>query len=206
MSLFITFEGPEGSGKSTQLRLLAEHLRQLGRDVLETREPGGTPIGDQIRKVLTRTENAGMHPRTEFLLFCASRAQLVHQRIRPHLARGGVVLCDRYYHSSLAYQGYGHGLDLDALMAITRFATGGLEPDLILLLDLPVELGLQRRRKEGNLNRLDAFALDFHRAVRQGYLALARAEPARWAIIDARPPIEAVQRAIRQRIEPLLSP
>ncbi len=205
MSFFITFEGPEGSGKSTQLRLLASHLRQMGHDVLQAREPGGTAIGDQIRCVLTTTDNRDMHPRTEFLLFSASRAQLVHELIRPHLERGGVVLCDRYYHSSLAYQGYGHGLDLAALRAITRFATGGLEPDLILLLDLPAELGLQRRRKEGNLNRLDAFDLHFHRAVRRGYLELAAAEPGRWAIIDARAPIETVQQAIRQRVAALLS-
>jgi dTMP kinase len=197
VSLFITLEGPDGGGKSTQARLLAEHLRSLGHDVLQTREPGGTPIGDQIRRVLMHLENTPMHPRTEILLFSASRAQLVHEVIRPHLQAGGLVVSDRFYDSTLAYQGYGHRLDLEALRAITAFATGGLTPDLTLLLDLPAEVGLMRRQQHGGWNRLDAYNLDFHNRVRQGYQELAAAAPARWRQVDARGTVESVQAALR---------
>ena len=134
MSLFITLEGPDGGGKSTQALRLVEYLRGLGLDVLMTREPGGTAIGDQIRRVLTDLGNTPMHPRTELLLFSASRAQLCHEVIRPHLQAGGTVVSDRFYDSTFAYQGYGHSLDLEALRHITTFATGGLVPDLTLLL------------------------------------------------------------------------
>ncbi len=198
--MFITFEGPEGSGKTTHIRSLAEHLRQLGYNVLHTREPGGTEIGDQIRSVLFDMKNKAMHPRTEILLFQASRAQLVEQVIRPHLSQGGVVLCDRYADSTLAYQGYGHKVDLEALAEIVRFATGGLKPDLTLLLDLDVEVGLARRAQQGGWNRLDAYDLEFHRRVRQGFLALARQEPARWVTIDAAPPPEIVQAAVKAAV------
>ncbi|MCS7041134.1 MAG: dTMP kinase, partial [Caldilineales bacterium] len=144
--MFITFEGPDGSGKSTQIKLLAERLQAEGHNVLLTREPGGTEIGEQIRAVLHDLKNRAMHPRTELLLYSAARAQLVEQVIRPHLAAGGLILSDRYYDSTLAYQGYGHGLDLTALRQITTFATGGLTPDLTLFLDLDAELGLRRRQ------------------------------------------------------------
>jgi dTMP kinase len=204
MSFFVTLEGPEGSGKSTQVRRLAKHLREKGHDVLLSREPGGTSIGDQIREVLTNLDNTAMDPRTEFLLFSSSRAQLVYEVIKPHLARGGIVVCDRFYHSSLAYQGYGHGLDLEPLRVITRFATAGLEPDLVLLLDLPVEDGLRRRRKEGRWNRLDAFDLDFHRCVRKGYLKMAAADHARWATIDAMASPDEVHTEIRRKVEAFL--
>lgn len=197
MSLFITLEGPDGGGKSTQARLLAEHLRGLGHEVLQTREPGGTPIGDQIRRVLMDLENTPMHPRTEILLFSASRAQLVHEVIRPHLQAGGMVVSDRFYDSTLAYQGYGHRLDLEALRAITAFATGGLTPDLTLLLDLPAEEGLMRRQQHGGWNRLDAYNLEFHHRVRQGYQELAAAAPERWRQVDARGTVESVQGALR---------
>ncbi|MBF8255357.1 MAG: tmk [Anaerolineales bacterium] len=132
MTLFVTLEGPDGGGKSTQARQLAEHLRGLGHDVLMTREPGGTAIGDQIRRVITDLGNTPMHPRTEILLFSASRAQLCHEVIWPHLQAGGVVVSDRFFDSTFAYQGYGHRLDLEALRAITAFATGGLVPDMTL--------------------------------------------------------------------------
>jgi dTMP kinase len=196
--MFITLEGPEGSGKTSQIAPLAEFLRQQGLDVLTTREPGGTPIGDQIRTVLHSLDNTAMHPRTETLLFQSARAQLVEQVIRPHLQRGGIVISDRYADSTLAYQGYGHGLPLDPVRAIINFATGGLKPDLTLLLDLDVELGLQRRTQGGEWNRLDAYALDFHRRVRQGYHQLVQAEPQRWVIVDASPAPERVQEALRQ--------
>jgi dTMP kinase len=193
VSLFITFEGPEGGGKSSQAAQLVEQLRERGYDVLHSREPGGTSIGEQIRQILFAFDNTIMHPRTEFLLFSAARAQHVNEVILPQLEKGGVVVCDRFYDASLAYQGYGHDLDLDSLRSITSFATGGLIPDLTLLLDLPVEEGLKRREQDGDWNRLDAYDLDFHHRVREGYLAMAADEPDRWVIIDARRPFDSVQ-------------
>jgi len=199
--MFITLEGPEGAGKTTQLRPLADFLRGCGYVVVTTREPGGTAIGDQIRHVLHDTTNVAMSPTAEVLLYAASRAQLVAEVIQPALAAGRVVLCDRYADSTMAYQGYGRGLDRDALATLTAIATGGLRPDLTLLLDLDVERGLARRRDEGEeMNRLDLEAIEFHRRVRAGYLALAAAEPARWQIIDAsRPPI-AIQDDLRRLV------
>jgi dTMP kinase len=185
LSFFITIEGPDGSGKSTQARLLADHLKDKGYDVLFTREPGGTEIGDQIRRVIMSLDNKRMSPQAEFLLFSASRAQLVREVIQPKLAAGGVVVCDRFYDSSLAYQGYGHQLNLDQLRSVTEFVTGGLVPDLTLLLDLPSGVGLNRRREAGLWNRLDDYDLAFHERVRAGYLRLAEAESQRWVVIDA---------------------
>jgi dTMP kinase len=203
---FITLEGPEGSGKSTHASRLAEYLRSKGRDVLLTREPGGTAIGDQIRAILNDHANTAMHPRAEILLFCASRAQLVNRMIRPHLARGGTVVCDRFSDSTLAYQGYGHGLDLGILRTISNFATEQLTPDLTLLLDLPVEIGLARRRRsESDWNRLDALEVAFHRRVRQGYLELSRAEPGRWVPIDADREEEAVWESIKKSVSTRLA-
>ncbi len=197
--MFITLEGPEGSGKTSQVPLLAEFLRQRGREVITTREPGGTAIGDQIRAVLTTLGNTAMQPRTEILLFLAARAQLVEQVICPALADGKTVLCDRYGDSTLAYQGYGHGLDLDQLRQLLHFATGGLKPDLTVLLDIDVEAGLRRKLYSGGeWNRLDAYAVAFHQRVRQGYLTLAKSEPQRWKIIDASQPPEMVQLALRR--------
>ena len=203
--MFITLEGPDGGGKTTQASLLAEFLRQRGCDVVATREPGGTAIGDQVRAILSSLDNTAMHPRTEILLFQASRAQHVEQIIRPHLAKGGIVVCDRYADSTLAYQGYGHQVDLERLRLIVDFATGGLKPDLTLLLDIDVEEGLRRRTNSGEWNRLDAYALAFHRRVRQGYFELARQEPGRWVTVDAGRPEELVQEELRrvvlQRLE-----
>lgn len=210
MSLFITFEGPDGSGKTTQIELLAERLRDQGHEVLITREPGGTSIGDQIRAVVHDVKNVEMRRETEFLLYSASRAQLVRQVIRPHLGRGGTVLCDRFADSSMAYQGYGRELDLDMVRCITQFATGGLCPDLTVYLDLPVEVGLQRKEsahaaQAGEWNRLDQQTLDFHQQVRQGYLKMAEADPDRWLAVDAAQSIPETQAAIRARLERLLS-
>ncbi len=197
--MFITLEGPEGSGKTSQLALLVDFLRQEGYIVLATREPGGTQIGDQIRAVLSDMGNQEMRPRTELLLFQASRSQLVEQVIRPHLQEGGIVLCDRYADSTLAYQGYGHQtFPLEQVQAIISFATGGLKPDLTLLLDVDVKDGLQRRAQGGDWNRLDAYQLEFHQRVRQGYLQMAQAEPQRWVVIDASRSMEAVQTEIRE--------
>jgi dTMP kinase len=184
------------------MRLLAAFLREQGHDVLATREPGGTPIGDRVRAVLLDPAHSEMHPSTEFLLFSAARAQHVAQVIRPYLARGGIVLCDRFADSSLAYQGYGHCLDLDAVRAITRFATGGLTPDLTFCLDLPVELGL--RRKAGGSgdawNRMEQKEIAYHQRVRAGYQAMVAQEPDRWVVIDAARGIKSVQARIRDHI------
>jgi dTMP kinase len=198
--MFITLEGPEGSGKTTQLPKLADYLRKSGFDVLTTREPGGTSISEQIRTVLHNLENKEMNPRTEILLFQASRAQLVEQVIRPHLAKGGVVVSDRYADSTLAYQGYGHQIDIEPLRVLVTFATGGLKPDLTILLDVDVEIGLRRKELKGEWNRLDAYNLEFHRRVRQGYLQLVQTEPKRWEVIDAsQSPIQ-VQNEIRRLV------
>lgn len=199
--MFITFEGPDGSGKTTQVAPLSEFLTRLGFQVLITREPGGTVIGDQIRQVLADLKNTGMHPRSETLLFLAARAQLVEQVIKPHLAEGHVVLCDRYADSTMAYQGYGHQNDLDQINSLINFATGGLKPDLTLLLDVGAEAGLKRKVEGNEWNRLDAYSLEFHQRVRNGYAELARAEPERWYVIDADQPADRVQETIRQVVQ-----
>lgn len=197
--LFITFEGPEGGGKSTQLAALADFLEAQGVPVVRTREPGGTPIGEQVRRILLDHANQAMHPRTEVLLFQASRAEHVAKLIAPALEQGKVVLCDRYADSTLAYQGYGRQTDLEALAQVVAYATGGLMPDLTLLLDLPVEDGLRRRQPLlQEWNRLDAETLAFHQRVRRGYLRLAEQEPGRWVKIDARRPAEEVQAEVRR--------
>ena len=195
--MFITLEGPDGGGKTTQIHLLRDSLEAAGYDVLLTREPGGSAIGDQIRAVLHDVENTEMVATAEILLYSASRAQLVAQVIRPALAGDKIVLCDRYADSTMAYQGYGRGLDLDALTAITAFATGGLVPDLTVWLDLQPEHGLQRRQVGGGeLNRMDQQALEFYRRTRAGYFTLAEAEPGRWVRIDAAGSIEEVAEAV----------
>ncbi len=199
--MFITFEGPEGGGKSSQMAKLADYLQQNGVPVLVTREPGGTPIGDQIRACLHDVNNTEMTAVTEILLYSASRAQLVNEIIRPSLAAGQVVLCDRYADSTIAYQGYGRNLDRAYLSQITQFATNGLRPDLILFLDIDVERGLARRRENNEeMNRLDREAVSFHQRVRQGYHALAAAEPDRWVTVDADRGVTAVFQDIRHHV------
>ncbi len=199
--MFITLEGPEGSGKSMQIRDLADFIRAQGHEVLTTREPGGTFIGDQIRQVIMSMENTMMHPNTEILLFCAARAQIVTEVIRPNLEKGVVVISDRYGDSTLAYQGYGHGLHLPTLLEILRFATGGLMPDLTLLLDVDVEKGLKRRQTGGGeWNRLDAQLVEFHKRVRAGYLKMAAEDPARWQVIDAGNDPQQVQKDLREKV------
>ena len=203
--LFITFEGPDGSGKTTQIQLLYQYLRERGYPVYLTREPGGTSIGDQIRAVLHDVRNTEMRPEAEILLYSASRAQLVGQVIRPRLAAGEIVLCDRYAESTLAYQGYGRLLDLPTLRYITAFATGGLRPDLIIYLDLPVEEGLRRRLAAyqaggAEWNRMDQEEVAFHQRVRAGYLQMAAAEPDRWLVLDAAQPVDVIQERIREAV------
>ncbi len=205
MTKFITFEGPEGAGKSTQIQLLTDYLTERGFAVHTTREPGGTSIGDQIRAVLHDVHNTEMDAVAEILLYSASRAQLVAQVIKPKLAEGTMVLCDRYADSTFAYQGYGRGLDMAMLKQITAFATRSLVPDLTIYLDLPVEEGIRRKEianqaGEGELNRMDQQEIDFYRRVRNGYLTLAAAEPRRWLIVDARQSIADIQREIRTRL------
>ena len=195
--MFITFEGPDGSGKTTQLNMLLPILEKAGLDVVRTREPGGTDIGDQIRSVIMDMKNKSMHPRTEILLFNASRAQLVEELIRPSLAAGKIILCDRYADSTMAYQGYGHGLDRQALNNLLEFATGGLKPDLTLLFDISAEAGLRRRlTNHDEWNRMDDYALQFHERVRSGYREMAAKEPERWVVIDADRSPEAVHEEV----------
>jgi dTMP kinase len=198
--MFITFEGTEGCGKTSQIPPLAEYLRFMGYPVLATREPGGTEIGDQIRSVLFDRGESAMHQRTEILLFQAARAQHVEEFIRPNLASGKIILCDRFADSTRAYQGYGYQRDLEELEQIIQFATGGLEPDLTILLDLEVEVGLRRREQSGGWNRLDAMQLEFHQRAREGYHKLMRAEPRRWIVVDADRPMDVVQADLRQVI------
>ena len=197
--MFITLEGPEGSGKSAHIPVLADFLRQQGYEVISTREPGGTPIGDEIRNTLLKLGNTAMHPTTEILLFQASRAQHVNELILPALASDKIVLCDRFADSTMAYQGYGHQTDLAQLAQIIHFATGGLQPDLTLLLDVDIEIGLKRRSVDsGNWNRLDAKEKAFHQRVRKGYLEMAAAQPERWVRIDASKSLEEVFADIQQ--------
>jgi dTMP kinase len=206
LRFFVSFEGPEGSGKSTQIKLLERALQQHNIHVLSTREPGGTTIGEQIRTVLHDPRNQAMLPTAEILLYSAARAQHVGQVIRPAMERGDLVISDRFAESTLAYQGYGRGLDLDALRLITAFATEGLKPDLVIYLDLDVQIGLERKRRDraqglGEWNRMDQQSLDFYRRVREGYLAMAAQEPKRWLVIDATQTVETIHQQIWRRIE-----
>lgn len=181
---FIVFEGTEGSGKSTQAALLADALRRDGAAVVSTREPGGTAIGEQIRAILLDPGNCAILAETEALLYAAARAQHVREVVRPSLEAGSVVVSDRFLDSSLAYQGAGRGLSRERLLAIQELATGGLRPDLRVLLDLPVGLGLERRMATAEVNRLDAEDRLFHERVRRAFLEMAAADPGGWAVID----------------------
>jgi dTMP kinase len=184
--VFITFEGTEGSGKSLQSRRLAAHLRGVRVAVLETHEPGGTPLGDEVRHLLLSRDELAPTARVEALLMNASRAQLVEAVIRPALQRGQVVISDRFADSTLAYQGAGRGLDLQALAPVISFATAGLQPDMTILLDVPVEVGLARKNAQDEANRFEAETIAFHERVRSAFLALAASDPARWCCFDAR--------------------
>lgn len=204
--MFITFEGLDGCGKTTQIALLAAALRRQGLPVLTTREPGGTKIGDQIRACLHDVNNTAMTAAAEILLYSASRAQLVREVIRPALTEGEVVLCDRYADSTLAYQGYGRELDLDDLATITDFATGGLRPDLTIWLKMDVERSLRRRQAPGEeINRMDLQTAVFYRRVEAGYHSLVSAEPERWVILDGDRPPQLVHKevlaVVRERLE-----
>ena len=199
--MFITFEGPDGSGKTTQVKRIGRKLIEKGFDIVYTREPGGTEISDQVREILMNMKNKQMCPRTEILLFCAARAQLVEEVIRPALQSGKIVISDRYADSTLAYQGYGHGFEQETLKQLLNFTTGNLWPDLTFLLDISAEKGLRRRiSNQEEWNRMDDYQLAFHERVRNGYHQLAAADPQRWEIIDADQSEKAVENEIMQRL------
>ncbi len=195
--MFITLEGPEGSGKTSHIPHLVETLREGGHVIFPTREPGGTSIGEQIREILHSLKNTEMHARTETLLYQAARAQFVEQVIRPRLAMGEIVLSDRYADSTLAYQGYGHQQDLEQVRALVAYATGGLLPDLTILLDVDVVVGLNRKTRSSEWNRLDAYTVEFHQRVRAGYLEMAASDPGRWVRVDAGRGWQEVQAELR---------
>ena len=197
--VFITLEGGEGTGKSTQLRMLAEELDSAGFSVLVLREPGGTEVGEVVRKVLLDPVNDGLDARSELLLYEASRAQLVAKVIGPALASGRVVLCDRFYDSTTAYQGYGRELGLDDVRQLNEFATGGLTPDLTIVLDLDPAEGLTRATYAGT-DRLEAEEAEFHVRVRKGFLAIAAEEPERVVVIDASVDVETVALEVRRAV------
>ena len=207
---FITLEGPDGAGKGTQGRRLVEHLRRAAVDVLNTREPGGTSIGERIRRVLLDDSHREMAPETEMLLFAASRAQFVREVVRPALARGTTVLSERYVDASLAYQGFGRGLDVGLVRTVNGVATGGLLPDLTLLLDIDPAVGLERVQAAGRAgaaggDRLEQETLAFHQRVRAGFLQLARESPKRFVVIDAQGDVERVHREVVRAVDGLLA-
>jgi dTMP kinase len=200
--MFITLEGPEGSGKTSHIKPLTEWLTAQGYQVFATREPGGTNIGEQIRNVIHDLKNTEMHPRTETLLYQAARAQIVEQVIRPKLAEGTIVISDRYFDSTIAYQGYGHQQNLDEVRALVKYATGGLTPDLTILLDVDVEVGLKRKKQNGvEWNRMDAYEIEFYRRVRAGYFEMVKQEPKRWIVVDAGSEWREVQEDLKKIIE-----
>jgi len=211
MGLFITFEGVEGAGKTTQMDLVEARLKAAGLPVFRTREPGGTVIGEQIRSVLLARQSAGMDPLAELFLIEAARAQLVAERIRPEIEAGSVVLCDRFTDATLAYQGYGRGMDVALIEELNEAATAGLRPDLTLLLDCPTETGLERIRRrlsgtsrEGGPDRMEAESRGFHERVRQGYLRLAAADPVRIRVVDGVGRVEEVQERVFEHIQRLI--
>jgi len=201
--LFITFEGTDGAGKTTQIRLLAARLRALGYEVLETTEPGGTSIGNQIRRILLDPANRELHKTTELLLYFSSRAQNVHERILPALERGAVVVCDRFTDSTLVYQGAGRGLGERVVRMLHEIACGALQPDVTVYLDIDLDTGLARVQAR-SVDRLDGETRDFHQSVRDAYLAMARTE-SRFRVVDASPDPETVAAAVWNAIEPSLA-
>jgi dTMP kinase len=197
----LSFEGIEGCGKTTQLRRLARWLRSLGYLVVETREPGGSSISEQIRSVLLEVANRGMEPKCELLLYLASRAQHLADIIRPSMEKGAIVLCDRFMDATVAYQGVGRGLGTSVVRRLNQFAAGGVVPNLTLLLDIQVPIGLERKRRAGGLDRLDLEREMFHESVRKGYLRIAKQDPRRVRVIDGSAPPDEVTRAVQGIVE-----
>ncbi len=198
---FISLEGGEGCGKTSQIPQLVEYLRSKGLTVFPTREPGGTSISEQIRDVLHDLKNDDMLPRTETLLYQAARSQIVEQVIIPRLKDGEIVISDRYYDSTIAYQGYGHRQNIDEIKSLVRYATGGLTPDFTILLDVDVETGLSRKGKQQEINRMDLMEKEFHMRVHQGYQRMVQEEPTRWVVIDANLPKEVVYSELVKEVE-----
>lgn len=201
MGLFVVFEGVEGSGKSTQARLLKRRLKDAGLAVTLAHEPGCTPTGERIRTWVKSGQD--ITPLAELLLFSAARASLVHSVITPALSRGDSVVCDRYIYSTLAYQAYGRGLEMDLVRQLNEIATGGLLPQLVVLLDLLPEEGV-RRKEEGQLDRFEQERVEFHRRVRRGYLKLAEQDSERWLVLDASQPKASLSESVWMRASPML--
>ncbi len=204
MPRFITVEGIEGAGKTSCLDLLEQRIRQRGHDVLVTREPGGTPLGEDLRQLLLGHRHDGMADDTELLLMFAARAEHLHAKIEPALAAGSWVLCDRFTDATYAYQGYGRGIDLQRIAALETWVLGERRPDLTLLLDLPVEVGLERAGRRSTPDRFERQALTFFDRVRQGYLSLAAAAPGRFRVVDAAQSLDQVSRQVTATIDAFL--
>ncbi len=202
--VFIAFEGTEGSGKSTQVARLVARVEAAGREAVSIREPGGTSLGDRVRAILLDRDQVGMHPVAEMLLFAASRAQIVAEVIRPALDRGAVVICDRFVHSSLAYQGHGRGLGRDRVLHANQHATQGLLPHRVLLLDVPPDHSLRRALARSAADRFEEEDLAFHRAVHDGFASEAAADPGRFCVLDGTASIDAVERAVLDALIPVL--
>ena len=203
MALFIAFEGGEGSGKSTQAKALYRRFLNADIPVILTHEPGGTAWGEEVRCWLKGEEEMKISAWAELLLFAACRSQLVAEVLRPNLATGVMVICDRYADSTIAYQGYGRGIDLDTIQTINGVATQGLVPDVVILVDVPVEIGLARR-KTAKLDRFEKEGVSFHHRVRQGYLQLAAAAPQRWLVVDALLSEAEIEQAVWEKVAQLL--
>jgi len=224
--IFITLEGGEGAGKTTQAQLLRRRLEQSGHKVVVTREPGGTHLSEEIRRIILRpsaelrpnppasgtssdpdvASRSSLLPEAEVLLFLAARAQLVAEVIRPTLERGGIVICDRYSDSTLAYQGHGRGLNLDSVAAANELATRGLRPDLSILLELPVDVGLARKTADAEWDSIGQESREFHERVHAGFRELVAGEPERWLVVDATLPAEVIGERIWERVAPLVRP
>jgi dTMP kinase len=209
--LFVVLEGPDGSGKSLQARLLAQRLRDRGMAVTHTREPGGTELGEQVRHIVNDPGPTPRGPKADVMLYTAARAQHVDEVIKPALERGEVVICDRYHTSTMAYQGYGSGMDRELLRRIQAWATGGLDPDLVVLLDVTPQTGLERRAA-GSADELtrwedeSRFDLAFHTRVREGYLEMAAADPGRWVVVDGSGTAADVAEEVALAVDALLLP
>ncbi len=204
--VFISFEGGEGSGKSVQAKLLTELLQKRGRDVVLTREPGGTAAGERIREIVLHAQEIALSPEAQVLLYSTARAQNVREVIRPALDAGKIVIADRFFDSTMAYQGYGHGVDLEQIRGVTALACGDTVPDRTFLLDIPVDTGLGRSgwRAQSKWDRFEVLDTAFHTRVREGYVRLAAEEPGRWVVIDADRDQAAIERDVRREIDALL--
>jgi dTMP kinase len=204
--VFLSFEGGEGSGKSVQAKLLTELLERRGRDVVLTREPGGTAAGERIREIVLHAQEIALSPEAQVLLYSTARAQNVREVIRPALEAGKIVIADRFFDSTMAYQGHGHGVPLDHIRAVTALACGDTIPDRTFLLDIPVDTGLGRSgwRAQSKWDRFEVLDTAFHTRVREGYLRLAAEEPGRWVVIDADRDQAAIERDVRREVDALL--